>query len=939
MSRLKLRFYRGLVAEEVRFGHAGRPAGPRLTARTVDVNLNYRALLQRELQVKSVLLNQGRLTWPISDPNRTQRELVVEKIQARLRLLPGDEWALDEFHAAFAGADFTVAGVLTNASAIREWPLLQGRVAAAETERRLRRFADALEQIHFAARPELRLVINGDARDLQSFTGHLSLSAPDADTPWGRLTRGDFGVRLLRANRSQPARAELSLQADDAQTPWASIGGLDLTLWFDSPAGRTNIVDARLSARAASVATQWTSVTNVQFAAGWVHALTNAIPLSGHGELSAAFITTPLVAGREFRLSATLFTPADPPPADAAWAWWTNLQPYHLDWQCELSQPDNEKLNANRIACAGSWRAPDLTVTNLHADFAEGSLTARLALNVASRAARFDLTSGFDAQKLKPLLPELARRWLERFTWRHPPAVAGGGAVILPAWTNRQPDWPGEVLPTLWLAGRFAVTNGTYLGLAADWATSHFSYSNRVWHLPDLEVGRPEGRVRLTHMDNELTRNYYWRIHSTVDVNAVRPRLSDKARQGLDLVGFSQPPTIEGELWGRSHEPDRIGFRGRLTMTNFSFRGETANWVEFSARYTNRVLEFLDPRLLRGDQSLSAAGVTVDFNTQRVYFTNGFSTAEPMVVARAIGPDIGNTLAPYVFTQPPHVRVHGYAPLHGSRDADLRFAVDGGPFAWWKFKLPQVAAEVRWLGDTLTLTNVQADFYGGMAIGSAHFDFTPARGTDFDFILGLTNADLPLLLADLSSRTNRLEGRIGGALVITRANSEDLRSWTGSGRVRLRDGFLWEVPIFGVLSRPLDAMIPGVATTRFSDASARFNLASGVISTDRLEMRSPAMRLQYDGTVDFDDRVDMRVEAEPLRDAWVIGRIVSYALWPVSKLFQYRITGTLDEPRSEPVYIPKMLFLPLHPFRTLENLFNPDAGKTNAPPVYQEIPE
>jgi hypothetical protein len=29
-------------------------------------------------------------------------------------------------------------------------------------------------------------------------------------------------------------------------------------------------------------------------------------------------------------------------------------------------------------------------------------------------------------------------------------------------------------------------------------------------------------------------------------------------------------------------------------------------------------------------------GITADFNTMRIHFTNGFSTTEPMVVARAL---------------------------------------------------------------------------------------------------------------------------------------------------------------------------------------------------------------------------------------------------------------------------------------------------------------
>jgi hypothetical protein len=41
----------------------------------------------------------------------------------------------------------------------------------------------------------------------------------------------------------------------------------------------------------------------------------------------------------------------------------------------------------------------------------------------------------------------------------------------------------------------------------------------------------------------------------------------------------------------------------------------------------------------------------------------------------------------------------------------------------------------------------------------------------------------------------------------------------------------------------------------------------------------------------------------------------------VTKLFEYKMTGTLDQPKAEPLYVlPKILLLPFHPFRTLKEL-------------------
>ncbi len=184
---------------------------------------------------------------------------------------------------------------------------------------------------------------------------------------------------------------------------------------------------------------------------------------------------------------------------------------------------------------------------------------------------------------------------------------------------------------------------------------------------------------------------------------------------------------------------------------------------------------------------------------------------------------------------------------------------------------------------------------------------------------------------DLSTPTNHFEGTLTGELVVTNADSWDWRTWNGYGRVKLRDGLLWDAPIFGIFSPVLNAVVPGSGNSRATDASAKFVITNGVFFSDTLEIRSTMMRLQYTGGVDMKQNVNARATAQLLRD-WPAGQVISTVLWPVSKLFEYQITGTLEKPKSEPVYVlPKLLLIPLHPIRSLEEIL--PAGDTNAPPA------
>ena len=62
---------------------------------------------------------------------------------------------------------------------------------------------------------------------------------------------------------------------------------------------------ADLFLTAARVETVWGRGTDAHFSAQWRHTTTNAIPLSGHGELELTSAETPWGKGRELQLAAT----------------------------------------------------------------------------------------------------------------------------------------------------------------------------------------------------------------------------------------------------------------------------------------------------------------------------------------------------------------------------------------------------------------------------------------------------------------------------------------------------------------------------------------------------------------------------------------------------------------------------------------------------------
>jgi hypothetical protein len=331
---------------------------------------------------------------------------------------------------------------------------------------------------------------------------------------------------------------------------------------------------------------------------------------------------------------------------------------------------------------------------------------------------------------------------------------------------------------------------------------------------------------------------------------------------------------------------------------------------------------------------MSAEGVMADFVEEKVWITNGLSTADPLPVARAIGHKIGQAIEDFRFSSAPRVHINGVVPIRDEEKADVVFIIEGGPFHWENFNIPRIAGNLHWKGMTLALNNVSANLYGGDARGHAFFRFRDKQPAEYEFGVVTTNTMLQPLMADVFSATNRIEGLLSGTLVVTRGDTADWRTWDGYGLLRLRDGFIWEIPLFGVVSPVLNSINPGLGNSRANAGRCSFNMTNGVMYSDDLEIQASAMRLQYTGTVDLYTRINARVEAELLRDVWLVGPLVSTVFWPVSKMFEYRVTGTLSDPKLDPVYIvPKLMQIPTLPFRFLRGLLPEESPpRTNSPP-------
>ncbi len=669
---------------------------------------------------------------------------------------------------------------------------------------------------------------------------------------------------------------------------------------------------------------------------------------------TAAGVQTPWFGAHAFAADATLTEPTDAPTnGDAAWGFWTNLQPYRLAWSLQLGALRSNPLNAETIACAGVWAAPNLTVTKLAGQLGGGQLIAGAALDVAMREVTFTNDSQFDPRVLANLLPASARSSLAKVSWSQPPALRAEGSLRLPPWTNAPDDWRDKLAESISLHGDLAATNASIAsGLRLDAVQTHFALADQIWDLPDFTVRAGRTQLRLSGEVSTATGNFHGLLAGQLaEATILAPLSPDTASQFLKILNCREPLALNVDLSGNFNNLATFCATGQVALTNFTVRTESMDSVAARFLYTNLAFDVFAPDIRRagGTQWGKADRVFIDLRRKALWITNGLCLMDPQAVTRAIGPKTAHMTEPYHFLSPPLAKVQGSTPIipvNNAQDAqlaDLTFdIVQGVPFRWARLNTTQVTGTIHWYQQSLTLSHIVAQLYDGTGTGSGFLDFRPVNyDCDFNFAFAVTNIDLHLLATDLTTNKSKLEGRLSSTTRVTRGNSADWHSWNGDGQVQLHDGLLWDVPMFAFMSPVLNAVMPGLGNSRAKAAAADFIITNGVITTDSLLIQSATMRLQYAGTVDLMENVNAHVTAQLLHNMPLVGPVISTMLWPVGKIFECHVTGELGEPVVTPVFIPgfipKLLAVPLHPIHSMEQLFSP-ASTTNTPAAASSKP-
>jgi hypothetical protein len=111
---------------------------------------------------------------------------------------------------------------------------------------------------------------------------------------------------------------------------------------------------------------------------------------------------------------------------------------------------------------------------------------------------------------------------------------------------------------------------------------------------------------------------------------------------------------------------------------------------------------------------------------------------------------------------------------------------------------------------------------------------------------------------------------------------------------------LWEVPLFGGLSKILRQIVPRLGFTSQTDFKASYVIRDSKVHSEDILMEGPVLNIKASGDYYFNENLDYDVSVQILGDKSLFEEAVQVVLFPINRMLRFHLGGTVTEPEWEP---------------------------------------
>ncbi len=432
----------------------------------------------------------------------------------------------------------------------------------------------------------------------------------------------------------------------------------------------------------------------------------------------------------------------------------------------------------------------------------------------------------------------------------------------------------------------------------------------------ELVRDRYEGNVMGTLQYSPATGTMDSRLTAVLDPHLLLPLL-DFSPFLTKLVNWFEfkrvMPRWEGRF-AKTFGPDRtFKVEGDVWLRDCMYRDvdirRADGRVLFNSCETNRIVVVQDLLVAR-EEGLGRANMYFDLVEHELKF-KGTSTINPLAMLEMLGIMKAVSGINWRFDGPVNVLAEGRADYRDLRMAQFKARVSGKGMGIGKLVSDDCSFNMEMSCLTNTISNVSGKIYEGTFDGCGAFVLPDGARTNIAYEVrgSARDVDFAKIACEMTRETEHdYEGRLS-----TDFNFKGMLgnpfSTDGSGTISIKDGRVFMLPLFGGLSKFLGKIIPGLNfVLRQTDAHVDVVIADGKIHSDKVQIDGDVLSLSGKGDYYFSRSLDFDVQIKLLKSHTVGGKVVRAITYPLSKLFEFRLRGTLNEPDWYPVNFSTDLF-------------------------------
>lgn len=178
------------------------------------------------------------------------------------------------------------------------------------------------------------------------------------------------------------------------------------------------------------------------------------------------------------------------------------------------------------------------------------------------------------------------------------------------------------------------------------------------------------------------------------------------------------------------------------------------------------------------------------------------------------------------------------------------------------FTLDSLASPLKFTAGVLEFPGISGACYGGSATGNLTVDFNQTEPT-FRLQATLSEVDVPTMLSAFESDPQLILGKMR-VEVDTQGRLSEPKALTGPGTLRIAPAHMSKFKSLQLLGTLLGISI--LRDGNMESIEAEFDLGNETIQMKRLWIQSPNVTIKLEGTIGFDQKLDLRGDLEVAPD-------------------------------------------------------------------------